>query len=213
MCNSMSCKSGAGSAAEAMHDYGQSGVINGMPVASAHPSASFGFMPPHGYMPPTPRGPGAGGYSYPHASEQYPRSSANDFYNSNVNGSMDNGSMAMGANDGFYYPSSYYQQQQYPYSQGGMMMNNYQNYSSGSTNGHHPGMRMDSRSAGHDGRHGSFHEKNDYSMPFSRHVSFDQSARNGSLPTVPHNGNIVSTQKQELAATVGNNHSTPNLEE
>ena len=93
------------------------------------------------------------------------------------------------------------------------MMNNYQNYSSGSTNGHHPGMRMDSRSAGHDGRHGSFHEKNDYSMPFSRHVSFDQSARNGSLPTVPHNGNIVSTQKQELAATVGNNHSTPNLEE
>jgi len=207
-CNTMSCKSGAGSAAEAMHDYGQSGVVAGIPVASGHPSASFGFMPPHGYMPPMSRNPAAGGYSYPQASGQYPRSSANDFYKSHANGSMDNGSMPMVANDGFYYPSSYYQHQ-YPYQQGGMMMNNYQSYSSGSNNGHHPGMRMDSTSAGLNGssRHGSFNEQNDWPVPFSgsRHVSFDQSARNGNLPGVPRNEKIV-TQEQGHTTTVGINH-------
>jgi len=164
----MSCKTGAGSAAEAMHDYGQSGVVAGIPVASGHPSASFGFMPPppHGYMPPMSRNPAAGGYSYPQASGQYPTQSApitmtNGFYNNSYSsiankntsasggsttGPVNNAPMPMYANENSNYPYSPYHH--YPYPQGGRMMNNcYQHYRS--SNGY-PGMRINA-TAGHNG--------------------------------------------------------------
>ena len=155
MCNTMSCRSGAGSAAEAMHNYGQSGVINGMPVApGAFSSASFGFMSHHGYMPPMSKVSAAGGYSYPHASGQYPTQPApmaNGFYNSyssnsNYNASAPGGSatrsvnnapMPMYANENFNHP---YSSHQYPYPQGGRTMNFFQNSTSRSSNGY-PDMR------------------------------------------------------------------------
>jgi hypothetical protein len=186
----MSCRSGAGSAAEAMHDYGQSGVVSGIPVApGAFSSASFGFMPPHGYMPPMSKVPAAGGYSYPPSSGQYPTQPApmaNGFYNSyssnsNNNASASGGSatrpvnnapMPMYANENFNHPYSSYHQYAYP--QGGRMMNNYQNYTSRSSNGY-PDMRMNS-TAGHNGAMNDSFQEQQNETSYSRPVVADQSS-------------------------------------
>lgn len=165
----MSCKSGAGSVAEAMHNYGKSSYSRDGYMPAYMPSVGLSYD--QRYQPASSRSQ----YSQTAA----PMSMTNNFYNyySNRNApslagpSMNPSMSSMHADDNYYSSFAYQQRQCYPEDR--RMMHTYQKNPN-------EDLDMHMNFAGNKSTQGSFHHQSNWAMPYPRSAfSHHQNVMNG----------------------------------